>query len=869
MSSQKKGGWGSLFSGAVANLESRLDTILADDPEASARERAAEGAAKQAEPNRNRSNSGNLAAPPSTTSNTSSRDVSRARGSERLAERLAKATQQKAPSRTGTPVHDQASARTSGEAKRSDDVARSVPELDKSTERVEEETTITAESEVDAEEASKTQEPGSKSTSLPNNANRVSLESSRPSTEVTGGETREIASSRQSSELTNGFASKSAAELQSELEQTQKESAEADSQRQEEMLVYLERIDALQTKLTYLAKETVAAAKEANATSEAGSAERELAEKDERIALLMEEGQALSKTEMKHLQTIKKLRAKTTEDEKATALLKRKLERSERSELDLKARVRKAEIAERQANEKTKQIAVIEAQVEELRVDRENSAELVRTLTVQLKETKDKVAQAEQQAASKASEAEKSKIASLQNDLEDAQIEKKLAQDRAASQVKKTEEDAAREQERFSVRELELKNEISGLEARLEAMRARAEEASASSGGAEGESTVKLLRQVETLQQQYSLAKSNWETIEASLHSRNASLEKERDEAAHRESEVRKRARDVGTESRKVKEELANAADHVNRLEQELENLKEEVSGLHDKLQQAEAAQSDAKADFDRQKKILETEVSQRIEEERLKWRRGPPVSPGLGGTNRVESPLLPSRKASGIEATYSNTRKPMKRLTSHDFPPSPNDQRPVSRRSSAMPPLSTTKSHTPPTESSPSMSRRESSLSLEAQSVPPTPSIEVDYLPNDDFDSHSSPRRTINDLVSTSTAGPGVGPSVQLVERMSALVRKLESEKATFKDELSRLSSQRDDARNEVVELMREVEAKRNQEKHVGRLEKDIKELKGRYDASLEMLGEREEEVEEMKLDVVELKRIYRELVEAKVGGG
>lgn len=39
--------WGSLLSGAVAGLESRLDTILAEDDQASARARAAEQAAKQ------------------------------------------------------------------------------------------------------------------------------------------------------------------------------------------------------------------------------------------------------------------------------------------------------------------------------------------------------------------------------------------------------------------------------------------------------------------------------------------------------------------------------------------------------------------------------------------------------------------------------------------------------------------------------------------------------------------------------------------------------------------------------------------------------------------------------------------------------
>lgn len=180
--------------------------------------------------------------------------------------------------------------------------------------------------------------------------------------------------------------------------------------------------------------------------------------------------------------------------------------------------------------------------------------------------------------------------------------------------------------------------------------------------------------------------------------------------------------------------------------------------------------------------------------------------------------------------------------------------------------------------EASPAISRQESSFSFDAQqqlnpnNLPPTPSIEIGMSEAGFFEDRNSasPQRTLADIVSSgSTAGPGgAGPSVQLVERMSALVRKLESEKASFRDELGRLSKQRDAARSEVVELMREVEVKRTDEGKVEELEKGMEDLKARYDASLEILGEKEEEVEELRSDVTELKRIYRELVEAKVGG-
>jgi predicted RNase H-like nuclease (RuvC/YqgF family) len=134
-----------------------------------------------------------------------------------------------------------------------------------------------------------------------------------------------------------------------------------------------------------------------------------------------------------------------------------------------------------------------------------------------------------------------------------------------------------------------------------------------------------------------------------------------------------------------------------------------------------------------------------------------------------------------------------------------------------------------------------------------------MDY--DEPFENVSSPQRTINDMISVSTAG--AGPSVQLVERMSAAVRRLESEKATSKEELARLSAQRDEAREEVVALMREVEDKKNLDHQVDILAKDLKAMEQRYETTLEMLGEKTEKVEELEGDVADLKKIYRELVQ------
>jgi len=866
-----------MFTGAISNLESRLDTILADETDPAAKQRLTEQAQKDGK-TRQRAGSGTstLAGSPR-----ASQEASRPRpGNDRLAERLARATAKKnieggsalsseVPSRVGSPAvgSESGSPRPSSDGIRDVKESTSVPEkeLPKVEKKEEEDSDKTNENSQDvtqkpAEDIS-AQEQAAPSTllssGLPINPARISTESSaRPSLDTPA--LADFLSSRPSSDLPDGpnATGKSTFELEGEMSRMRADYEKAEKQRQEEMHAHLERIDALQAKLQYLAKETVAAAKEANASAASGSLEAKTAEKDERIALLMEEGEKLSKTELRHLQTIKKLRAKTAEDEKSAAELRKKLDRVERSEVELKQKLRRAEAAERQANEKVRQIATIEKQVDEMKVDRERAAELIRTLTAQLKESEQKVKTAQEEAKNKATEVDKNRVAELENALEDATIEKKLAEDRAKSETRKLKDEADRQRERFSVREVELKNEIASLDSRLEAMRARAEEAS-SEGGVSGEGSLKLLRQVEQLQSQYSLAKGNWETIEGSLNARLSALEQERDEATKREADVRKKARDAANKTRKAEDELEASSEQISTLNSDLRTCRDELTSLRKAFEQADAALADAKSDQDHQRRIWESEFTSRLEDEKARWQRQQ--------ASRLDSPSASSRKHSSHDP-----RRPSGRIGLNDLSALQvhlPEHRPSSRRSSGFPTTPNLPTPgTPNREASPSLSRQESMLNF--TSLPPTPSIEVDaeMAHSQTYTEAPSPHRTINDLVSTSTAG--AGPSVQLVERMSAAVRRLESEKAAHKDELARLSSQRDEARDEIVVLMREVEGKRAEEGQLAAVQKELNGVKARYEACLQMVGEKEEEVEELRQDVLELKRIYRELVESKVGG-
>ncbi|KXL51635.1 hypothetical protein M433DRAFT_361322 [Acidomyces richmondensis BFW] len=850
MSNQKKstGGWGSLLSGAVANLESRLDTILAEDGEASARQRASEAAMKEVQ-----AQAARAAIPPSrlTVPATASREASRSRANEKLAERLAKATARKdgaggsgGLSRTATPTSDAAtpSTRTSEESPSSQRISleamRSGPLPPIASEDYDKEIK-------QDKNGSPSREPTLLTSGLPiNPAQRSSEEStSRLSSSNLWTAAKNVSSAGDVLPNGAGDGLKTSVEWEAELERMR----QAEIQRQEEMHGYIEKIDALQAKLAYLAKETVAAAQQ---QQQGGNLDARLAEKDARIALLMAEGETLSKTELRHRQTIKQLRAQTTADARAVVEAQKKAERAEDLVRELQQQVRRAEAAEREAAEKMRVIVNIEREVDELRKERESAAELIRGLHMQLRETTKRGQEEERW---------RLEVARLENEVEDARIEKTLAEERAREEVARLTSELERQKERVRVRERELQDEIAALEAQVEAVRARAEEAASISdsttevlGIGGGGGALKLLRQIETLQSQYAQARENWETIEGSLNARLAAVEAERDEAGRREAEVRRKAREAGGRTRKAEEELEAVREQGRELGREAEELRAEVAACQARLNAANAALADSRAEAERQRQLLEAELAQRVEEERMK------CIPTSSCTTVPRRPMMMTTTLADLSyadpsSNTSSQRRPSTRLSTHDLPslhtsddPPPPSHRSTSRRRSTLTPY--------PTDLDSSLTGNLSSLSL---ADPPGPSISNPPKPNPTPSTTSTP--TLPSLLSPPST---TGPTVQLVSRLSAHVRRLESEKSALRDDLARLAAQRDEARDEVVGLLRETSRLRGEaEKRRAAAE--------RYDACLEMLGEREEEVEELKADVSELKRMYRELVEAKLGPG
>ena len=849
--------WGSLLSGAVSGLESRLDTILGEEADASAKSRAVEKALLEAKAAAKTQEDSGLSAPVSNVS----RSSSRSRVNDRLQERLAKAVVNRSSSQTpsegrssGVPTQAQ-STRTSLGSRPSGDAVR--PTIDKEQQGLESQHGLEYPEEPNASTEDLDDvvppKPAAEvpetllSSELPINPARVSQESGlRSSVDINEPKSKLDNIETNDSELQ----ARTTADLEVQDSEMRAAQAEAEKLRQEEINVYMERIDALQRKLDYLAKETVAAAREANAESASGSLEKRMAEKDEQIALLMQEGEKLSKNEMRHLTTMRKLNAKVKADEKDLAEYASKASRLEQSETDLQQRLRRSEQAEKYIAERLKKLPKVESDLSHSKKEAEISRSTIDSLRMQLAQAETRAQEAEEAAQKTAAQVDSKKVTDLQEELEGNKIERKLADERAAAELRRAKEEIERQKETLRSKELELRAEVQNLETRMETLRARAEEASSDSGG---DSQAKLLRQIETLQTQYSLAAENWRTIEGSLNARVTAVEKEREEANKREADVRRKARDVGSKSRKLEDELESALEQSRTLTSELSDQRSEIKKLTTKLEASEKTFDEARSDFDRQRRIWEAETIQLVEESKARQ-----VQSGLG-SNRTQS------NAGTYRSTHQPPiRKTPSRLFSGDSLQSLTADRATARRPSNIPPNigisngTPTRSHpmTPELHHSPSISRHESITSFPQVT---TPSIDIMLDPSDE--GSTSPRQAVNDVISASTVH--TGPSVQLVERMSASIRKLEAEKVAHRDEMSRLQSQRDEARDEVVRLMRDAEGEKGGLERNGVLEKELVEVRKRYEACLEMVGEREEEVGELRDDVRELKRVYRELAE------
>lgn len=290
-------------------------------------------------------------------------------------------------------------------------------------------------------------------------------------------------------------------------------------------------------------------------------------------------------------------------------------------------------------------------------------------------------------------------------------------------------------------------------------------------------------------------------------------------------------------------------------MQQDLSNYQAQLESIRRRADDAEKALAEMKADVEKQRTAVRQDSIDKPGIERRPWLE----EVALQANSRPASPLLsaPQRTYSGdylgLQSFPTKLRKTSAPSSNGD--PSPNE-RPLSARRPSVQPRpslfsmpSVTSGGTPP-----------SILAGLEQITSPTHPLDKDDV-FDSAETPASPQNVLQDMVSVSTIA--AGPSVQLVERMSAAIRRLESEKVATKEELARITSQRDEARGEIVTLIKDVETGKSANQKVEALEKEVAEINDRYLTTLEMLGEKSELVDELQADVQDMKAMYRDLVE------
>ncbi|KAI0997497.1 hypothetical protein K3495_g10690 [Podosphaera aphanis] len=827
--------WSSLLQQAVAGVENQLDNILADGTEDIPASRALDKANPP-------TSSGPTPSPETPVSKNSSTTI---KANDRLQERLAKVIASRSSGLKKEPNSSTASSRsiTFPQTSRTNlDSSLTGPLEDSSGLNPESTTALIAE-EQETEASSNTLQKVS--LDIPKNEERMILEDS------TGNPACPVSASSipltSQSNLTTTI--KTPAEYEDLIKKLNSDLLTAEAQRQKEKFDYVERIDALESKLRFLATETAESARISGAEASKGSLEKKLADKELQVALLLKEGQLLSKKEIDHLAIIKKLRGKISEDGKEVILLKKSLEAANTDAAISTERWKKMQSFEKEVDDKQKIIARQWQDIKLLQTESQTKTSTINELKALLEEAVSRESKENLDIANESLKIEKERAATLEEKILRLESETRNYVDKTQIEIKTLQEAMSKNEKLAQTASLEMKTELQMMEGKLELMRARAEEATS---GDNSDTNVKLLRQIETLQTQYSIASDNWKSIEGSLTSRAINLEKDKDEVIRREADTRRKMREVALKTKCKEEELQELRTELSACQQELFECKAKLEITKNQAEVAKIALHEAQLAFDLEKQAWSQDLKHQLDEERQKWQED--ISSFNPATcHPMDSTLISTRSPTSENIGLQNFQS--RRTSSRSLNNNETSSVPYTSRRASSQVLSRSSGFG-------AMTRQDSISSLKEE-------VESDFAQIDRDLSESSvepyfPQRAISDI--TSVPAESAGPSVQLVERMSSAVRRLECEKVATKEDIMRISKQRDEARAEIVSLLKELEIRKDIEKRLNEVEKELSKVEERYETTLVMLGEKSEEVEELRGDIADIKCMYRELVERTV---
>ncbi|XP_076902744.1 golgin candidate 5-like [Bidens hawaiensis] len=360
----------------------------------------------------------------------------------------------------------------------------------------------------------------------------------------------------------------------------------------------------------------------------------------------------------------------------------------------------------------------------------------------------------------------------------------------------------SRKEQQAVFREDMLRRDIEDLQKRYQASERRCEELVTQVP----ESTRPLLRQIEAIQETSARKAEAWNAVERSLNSRLQEAEAKAAGAEERE--------------RSVNERLSQTLSRINVLEAQISCLRAEQTQLTRSLEKERQRAAESRQDYLALKEEADTNeghVSQlQLELNQLKQKHKQELHEALTHRELLQQDIE-REKTARLELEKSVL-----------------EQNKISRTKSTS----------------------DNGLTRKLSSASSLSSMEESFYLQASLDSSDtlSERRNLGD---TSYYLKSKTPNA-----FEAALRQKEGELASYMSRLASMESIRDSLAEELVTMTAECEKLRSEVSQLPSMKAEMEALRRRHSAALELMGERDEELEELRADIMDFKEMYREQV-------
>ncbi|KAJ0458877.1 putative TATA element modulatory factor 1, TATA binding protein [Helianthus annuus] len=389
----------------------------------------------------------------------------------------------------------------------------------------------------------------------------------------------------------------------------------------------------------------------------------------------------------------------------------------------------------------------------------------------------------------------------------------KATEEREAMLVQTLEElrqTLSRKEQQAVYREDMLRKDIDDLQKRYQASERRCEELVMQVP----ESTRPLLRQIEAMQEATARKADAWDEAERSL---NLQLQDAEAKAAAAEEK-----------ERSVNEHLSKTLSRINVLEAQISCLKTEQTQLSKSLEKERQRASESRQDY----------LALKEEADTLK-----------GHVHQLEEEMKKLKRKHKLEMQET--------LTQHNLLQQDIEREKAARielEKTSRHQVSTVPGHSPIAKtkfvSANGLTRRLSARSLS--------SMEESFFPRAIVDSYHT-------FSERSHREPTISPfylKSMTPDAFQAALRQKEGEVASYMSRLASMETIRDSLSEELVKMTKECKKLRSEAALLPGIKAELEALRFRHTAALELMGERDEELEELRADIADLKEMYREQV-------